>query len=206
MQRPNTIYYWSSPLLESSCTPATPSLPAILGKIAFNQLKMIDKVTFYNSNNALEPTSLVICNGIVELVQVLRKLEKPKYSFKTTLYFCIFDERWTCNCSSSPTWSTSAWTKSTRRQNQEDRLEHFYIAILERCLKEHGNFALLVIVICDPPSLDCNLPHFVQPRSLDHVQLRNTKSRSHPGSGQFIFTKTQTRIRIPAPLKIKLKP
>ena len=80
MQRPNTIYYWSSPLLESSCTPATPSLRAILGKIAINQLKMIDKFTFYNSNNALEPTSLVICNGIVELVQVLRKLEKPKYS------------------------------------------------------------------------------------------------------------------------------
>ena len=48
---------------------------------------MIDKFTFYNSNNALEPTSLVICNGIVELVQVLRKLEKPKYSFKQLCTF-----------------------------------------------------------------------------------------------------------------------
>ena len=148
---------------------------------------MIDKVTFYNSNNALEPTSLVICNGIVELVQVLRKLEKPKYSIFNflLLYFWqkvnlqllfIADLKHKC---------VDEEHKKTKPGRQAGAFLHCYSWKMS---KRTGQ--LCSVGDCDlwSPSLDCDLPHSVQPRSLDHVQLWNTKSRSHPGSGQFIIT------------------
>ena len=75
----------------------------------------------------------------------------------------FFEQRSTCNCSSLPTWSTNVLMRSTRGQNREDRFGE----------KEEGRFFS-----------GGDLPHLVQPGSLDHLQLWDSEGCRHPWPGQ----------------------